>query len=274
MSDIVDHPAAAYPAQLRRALVPVTVLAGPAGNGATAEAKRRQRLQGPGTVIIDKVAIIAEISGGHPGDWIREALRLRNQRLAELASPRAIEAGGITGAILIEQAPRQWQRKFWAERLGATVELLDPGREKALLGAVAEGVATRWVHQWYAEATEREDRPMIPAERPSAAKRGYNGKHRLMRDKQLAKAPWCEFCWKERQVKVPATVLDHREPFKRPDGSTDWKLWGDPKNHRSLCQPCHDSRGAQRNRPEKPPGAGADGRPLDPSHPWNRRPTL
>lgn len=273
MSDIVDHPAAAYPAQLKRALVPVTVLVGPAGNGAAQRAGAIALLQ-PGCLVIDKVAIIAEISGGHPGDWIRQALTLRNEKLADLASPRAIAAAGIVSAVLIEQAPRRWQRQFWADRLGAEVVLMDPGRAEALIGAEAEGVAAKWVHRWYAEAAEPEDRPMVPAQRPSAAKRGYNGKHRLMRDKQLAKEPWCRFCWEERQVKVPATVLDHIEPFRDAAGEMNFKLWGDPANHRSLCQPCHDARGAQRNRPEKPPGAGVDGRPMDPAHPWNRRKTL
>lgn len=271
MSGIIDHPAAGYPAWLKRALVPVTVLVGPAGNGAAAEAKRRA---GPGVVIIDKMAIIAEISGGHPGDWINQALARRNDMLRDLASPRAIAALGITGAIAIEQAPKRWQREFWAQRLGATIELIDPGRIVALAAAAAEGVAAKWVHRWYAEATEPEDRPVLPAERPSAAKRGYNGKHRLMRDKQLAKEPWCRFCWEERKVKVPATVLDHIQPFRDAAGEMNFKLWGDPANHRSLCQPCHDARGAQRNRPEKAPGAGVDGRPLDPAHPWNRRKTL
>jgi 5-methylcytosine-specific restriction enzyme A len=271
VSDIVDHPAAGYPAWLKRSLVPVTVLVGPSGNGAAAEAMRRQT---PGVIIIDKSAIIREISGGHPGDWINQALARRNELLAQLASPRAIEAAGITAAIAIEQAPKRWQRQFWADRLGAEVVLLDPGRAEALIGAEAEGVPARYVHQWYAEAAEPADRPVVPSERPSAARRGYNGKHRLMRDKQLAKEPWCRFCWDERQVKVPATVLDHIEPFRDAAGEMDFKLWGDPKNHRSLCQPCHDARGATRSRPEKAPGAGIDGRPLDPAHPWNRRKTL
>ncbi|MBB6228343.1 5-methylcytosine-specific restriction endonuclease McrA [Polymorphobacter multimanifer] len=281
MSGPSDHPAAAYPLWLPMPAVPVRVIVGPPGNGAALFVAGRMQ---PGEVSIDVAAIIAELSSGQAatggGDWIIRALEARNARLAALAKPE-----DITGAWLIAGAPKQWQRDFWSRTLGAEIIVLDPGKQAAIAGAAAENVAVKYVHRWYAEAQDamagmmmpaarttpppRETRPIEPRE--SSSKRGYGSTHRVLRDKQLAREPWCRFCWEERKQKVPATVLDHILPFKRPDDSTDWKLWGDPKNHRSLCKPCHDARGAQRGRAEKPAGAATNGRPMDPAHPWNRK---
>jgi 5-methylcytosine-specific restriction enzyme A len=280
------HPNAAYPDWLPHPAVPVTVIVGPPGNGAAGYAATRAT---PGEVIIDLSAIITEISGQHSahadGQWVIAAFGRRNADLAALARP----ADGVTGAWLIAPAPMQWQRDFWSRVLGARIVLLDPGKQAALLGAVAEGVATKWVHRWYSEAQDAAAgllAPSTPAPRPaasggpqrareSASARGYgkgsDGRsHAVLRDQQLLREPWCRFCWQEHKIKTPATVLDHIKPFRTPAGDFDGKLWGDPTNHRSLCKPCHDARGAQRNRPEKPAGAGGDGRPMDPAHPWNR----
>lgn len=283
MSGPQNHPNAAYPEWLPRPVVPVTVIVGPPGNGAARFAKLSAA---PGEVIIDLSAIITEISGQHSAhadaQWVIAALGRRNEMLAGLAKP----AEGVTGAWLISPAPMQWQRDFWSRVLGAKVMLIDPGKQAALVSAAAEGVATRWVHRWYSEAQDAAAGLMAPAATPrpsvapsgpreSATKRGYgkgsDGRsHAVLRDQQLQREPWCRFCWEERQVKVPATVLDHIKPFRNAANDFDGKLWGDPKNHRSLCAPCHNARGAQRNRPEKPAGAGGDGRPMDPNHPWNR----
>lgn len=274
MTTPVDHPAAVWPSWLGRAKVPVTAIIGPPGNGARAYI---DATAAAGDIIIDINAIFLELSGLAPSDparaaWTPAAFTRRNAALQALAVARDDDAA----AWVISPSPRAWQRLWWVERLGAMVQLLDPGRAAAIAGARAEGVAEKWVHQWYAEAAG-DGSAAIPAtrqragdDRESASARGYGSRHRALRDKQLAKEPWCRFCWEERQVKVPATVLDHIVPFRSAAGEPDWKLWGDPKNHRSLCGPCHDSRGAQRNRPEKPPGAGVDGKPLDPAHPWNR----
>lgn len=278
MTTPADHPAANYPSWLGRAQVPVTVIVGPPGNGARAYI---DATAAAGDIIIDINAIFFDLSGLAPSDprradWSRAAFTRRNAALAALATARDDDAA----AWVISPAPRAWQRKWWAERLGAVVQLLDPGRAAAVAGAQAEGVAEKWVHQWYAEAAGDAGsvggtgipaaRPRAGDDRESASARGYGSRHRALRDKQLAREPWCRFCLQERDAREPATHLDHIIPFRRPDDSIDWKLWGDPKNHRSLCGPCHNSRGAQRNRPEKPPGAGIDGKPMDPAHPWNR----
>lgn len=283
MSGSSNHPNAAYPDWLPMPAVPVTVIVGPPGNGAAAHAAS---IAGPGVDVIDIAAIIEEISGRpasqDDGKWIVPALGRRNEMLARLAKPPE----GVAGAILISPAPRQWQRDFWSRVLSARIVLLDPGKAAAIEGARAEGVEVRWVHRWYSEAQDAMAGILAPTKAPrsasgpsgpreSATKRGYgkgsDGRsHAVLRDQQLAREPWCRFCWEEREVKVPATVLDHIKPFRSPTNEFDGKLWGDPKNHRSLCKPCHDARGAQRNRPEKPAGAGGDGRPMDPAHPWNK----
>lgn len=269
MSAIADHPAAAYPAWLGRSRVPVTVIVGPSGNGAKELALSRAEA---GHIVYDKNDAVAELAGvpwpqADP-QWIIPALTRRNQFLASLATAEGCV--GIKHVWLIEHSPQGWQRRFWAERLGAEILLLDPGREAALAGAEAEGVAAKWVHQWYADAAKGAGGARVTIGDRQESNRGYDGRHRIFRDRQLAKQPLCELCLQAgRQTR--ATVLDHILPWRRPDGSADWKLFGDPKNHRSLCQPCHDANGSQRNREAKPPGAGADGRPLDPNHPWNRR---
>jgi hypothetical protein len=254
---------------------PVVAIIGPAGNGARDHVAA---LATPGDIIIDLSAIITELSGVHPAKadkgFVVAAIARRNEMLADLAKhPPAGTAWLITGA------PKAWQRRFWQDQIGATIVLLDPGKTAAIIAARDDGVEERFVHQWYAEAAAiagAHDFAAAPAtDRAPSSKRGY-GKgsgtqsHAKARDAQLLREPHCRFCWAERRVKVPATVLDHEKPFRKADGTMDFKLWGDPANHRSLCKPCHDARGATSRRTEKPPGAAATGQPLDPAHPWNR----
>lgn len=282
-----NHPAAAYPNWLPRTKVPTLVVVGPPGNGARTWIESHAQA---GDQIIDLSEIIAELSGvpapKATPDWIIPALQRRNEMLAELGRGKTL----FNAAWLVAPAPMEWQRKFWIEQLGAEIAVLDPGIERALEGAAAEGVEARWVHRWYAEARDggvpavqwprqtvesarvRDERSGSADGRPSSSKRGYGMEHRVLRDKQLARQPWCEKCEAEGRGRVRATVLDHRQPFRLEDGSFDGKLWGDPKNHRSLCEGCHNASGAKWNRKEKPPGAGADGRPLDPNHPWSKKP--
>jgi 5-methylcytosine-specific restriction protein A len=40
---------------------------------------------------------------------------------------------------------------------------------------------------------------------------------------------------------VPATVVDHKVPFRGPDGSIDQHLLWSRSNWQSLCKACHDS---------------------------------
>jgi 5-methylcytosine-specific restriction protein A len=269
-----NHPAAAYPSWLGVIRCPFTVIAGPAGNGARAYIDARAS---DDDMVLDVAEIIAGLADcpAHRAkpEWIIPALERRNGALERLA--RGIDA---PAAWLISQSPMLWQRDFWVQR-GATIVLLDPGLEAAIVAARAEGVQERWVQRWYTDAKGRQAAPRgmpTTAPRESAAKRGYAGDqgggvtHAQLRDKQFARQPWCEFC-DQLGKRVRANVLDHRQPFRDAEGNFIGKLWGDPKNHRSLCTPCHDGRGATRSRAEKPPGAGVDGRPLDPAHPWSRK---
>jgi 5-methylcytosine-specific restriction protein A len=270
----VDHAAAAYPSWLGRFAVPFTAVIGPAGNGARGWVADRA---GPDDQVLDLAEILTELSGlpaHRAGDWIVPALERRNTTLRRLTRPCA----DTPAAWLITPAPAKWQRVFWTAR-GATVTLVDPGLETALIGARDECVEERHVHRWYQDANYGQPtrggfaRRGTPTAVPAAttASRGYGRDHGKLRDEQLAREPHCRFCWEERSQKVRAVALDHIEPFRDAEGKFDGKKWGDPANHRSLCAPCHNARGATRSRAEKPPGAGADGRPLDPAHPWNRK---
>jgi 5-methylcytosine-specific restriction endonuclease McrA len=268
--------AAAYPTWIPLPACRVIVVAGPPG-GLRRYAKAHAS---PAARIIDIDAIIARLSRGKPGAWISPALEERNRLLADLAT-----ANPADEVWLISPSPKQWQRDWWQRLLNARVILHDPGRQQALREALAAGMNPRFVHQWYHDFTNPEghltppvresaqshlnDRPS-GAPRANASDRGYNSRHGRMRAEQLARRPWCERCEAEGRGRVPATVLNHIKPFRRPDGSIDWKLWGDPKNHSSWCEACHNAHGAKTNRPESPLGCGADGRPLDPAHPWNR----
>jgi 5-methylcytosine-specific restriction endonuclease McrA len=60
-------------------------------------------------------------------------------------------------------------------------------------------------------------------------------------------------------------VCDHIVPHHG-----DPALFWDPGNVQTLCIPCHDGEKRRRERSGVVRGVADDGRPLDPSHPWNR----
>ncbi|MCB2077671.1 MAG: HNH endonuclease [Novosphingobium sp.] len=104
------------------------------------------------------------------------------------------------------------------------------------------------------------------------AKRIYNtAKWKRLRKLKLQDQPYCEHC-KAIGRYVEAIAVDHRtavsqggNPFPSLDGLA------------SLCLRCHSAKtargpeaGAARTcKPRR--GCNADGSPLDPAHPWNRR---
>jgi 5-methylcytosine-specific restriction protein A len=68
------------------------------------------------------------------------------------------------------------------------------------------------------------------------------------------------------------THVDHIRPRPRADGPTPADVLG---NLTTLCRPCHSRKTAARdggfgNAPSRRSGAGEDGRPTDPRHPWVR----
>lgn len=276
MSGPSTNRAAAYPTWLPMPACAVHVVAGPPGPHLRRHAQHHGQ---PGARIIDIAEIIERLSQGRPGNWLPVALEERNQTLAALAKAPADEE-----IWLISPSPRQWQRDWWQTHLNARVHLIDPGKPAALAEAAAAGVNVRHVHAWYDDFVDPAGQTTPPVrdtrerhltvqpagQRASASDRGYNSRHGKMRAEQLTRQPWCERCEAEGRGRVVASHMDHIKPFKLPDGGRNWKLWGDPANHRSLCAPCHNAHGARTDRDASPLGSGADGRPLDPAHPWNR----
>ena len=73
-------------------------------------------------------------------------------------------------------------------------------------------------------------------DRPSASKRGYNGKWQRLSKIYLRKHPMCVRCMAERRY-VPATVVDHIIPHR---GNPVF-MW-DESNWQALCKRCHDRK--------------------------------
>jgi len=68
-----------------------------------------------------------------------------------------------------------------------------------------------------------------------------------------------------RGVTTAATVADHIIPHRG-----DLNLFWNGKLQ-SLCKPHHDSTKQAQERAGYMKGSATDGRPIDPSHPWNRK---
>jgi 5-methylcytosine-specific restriction protein A len=107
------------PQWMPRPACPVVLLYGPPCGGKSTAAKA---MVGSDDVLIDPDDLVIEI-GGKAGDkdaW-QAAIRLRNARLANLASKR-------TGrAVCVAQAATLGERAWWRDLLGATLQRIDPG---------------------------------------------------------------------------------------------------------------------------------------------------
>ena len=89
---------------------------------------------------------------------------------------------------------------------------------------------------------------------------------RRVRAEKLRQQPCCEWCG----ASGPGLHVDHVVAVKdRPD------RWADLDGLRVLCPSCHNRRShrdGHRGRKARPVfQCGADGFPVDPGHPWNRR---
>jgi 5-methylcytosine-specific restriction protein A len=84
---------------------------------------------------------------------------------------------------------------------------------------------------------------------------------RALRLAQLRSQPLCERCLADNVVE-PATVVHHREAHKG-----DEKLFWDPKNLESVCDPCHSGPIQSEERRGFSTAIGPDGWPVDARHP-------
>lgn len=86
---------------------------------------------------------------------------------------------------------------------------------------------------------------------------------RALRRAHLAAHPLCEWCREDGRT-TAAAVVDHVKAHRG-----DRALFLDPANLLSLCKPHHDSCAQARDKSGHIRGCSVDGKPRDPSHPWN-----
>ena len=130
------------------------------------------------------------------------------------------------------------------------------------------------VHRPAGAKSSAEVKRELDRQRPSAARRGYDGRWRRARSRYLAEHPWCARCLVEGRL-TPATVVDHMEPHRG-----DERLFWDQDQWQVLCKQHHDAktvrdgRWGQRQLSDGAArsiyGCDVHGMPLDPDHPWNR----
>lgn len=133
-----------HPEWIPKPACPVTVVCGPPGGGKTTWAKAQAK--GP-DVVIDLDDCYLEVCGIHgheaPREHLNAALRLRNKLIANLASK---EKGR---AFVIVAAATTQEREWWASKLNADIQLIDPGmaviRQQASKRVVLAG-------DWYKRA--------------------------------------------------------------------------------------------------------------------------
>ncbi|MCG6541736.1 HNH endonuclease [Pseudomonas sp. KSR10] len=114
----------------------------------------------------------------------------------------------------------------------------------------------------------------------TSAGKGYGYRWQKARADHLRRNPLCMFC-QQAGRSVPASVVDHVTAPRLGDAKLSgdperiaaaWKLFWDRANWQSLCKCCHDSTKQRLEKSGRVAGCGADGRPVDPRHHWNRLP--
>jgi 5-methylcytosine-specific restriction protein A len=108
---------------------------------------------------------------------------------------------------------------------------------------------------------------VIAVMRRSAASRGYGEAWRKARKGYLRSHPHCIKCAGMGQ-QITATVVDHIKPHR---GSQS--LFWDKGNWQPLCETHHNSTKQRDEARGYASGSDARGRPIDPNHPWNSKPT-
>lgn len=120
------------------------------------------------------------------------------------------------------------------------------------------------LHRHPGQRTKRDRDKDADQRRGSARQRGYDSRWDKARLAYLASHPLCVMCSVQRRL-TPATVVDHIIPHKG-----DLRLFWDTDNWQPLCKPCHDGAKQRAEALGYVSGCDAGGRPVDPSHPWNR----
>lgn len=145
----------ARPDWLPRSAVPVTIVCGPPMAGKSSHVAQHA---GPDDVVIDLDQIACALAGiafthGWSRDrWLGPAIRRRNAMLADLSrEDRAVSAW------LIVSAPSSDERRWWADKLGGTVVLLDVPKDECLRRLAASmdrdvERTTSGIRAWWAAA--------------------------------------------------------------------------------------------------------------------------
>jgi 5-methylcytosine-specific restriction protein A len=94
--------------------------------------------------------------------------------------------------------------------------------------------------------------------------RGYGTAHDKMRALLMRTVILCEECTRQGRS-TRGTIADHILSLAK--GGT-----GERSNYQLLCGPCSDAKTlADKGQVARPKGGvGRDGRPTDPTHPWNQ----
>lgn len=101
--------------------------------------------------------------------------------------------------------------------------------------------------------------------RPEWRRLYWTARWKKLRLAHLTSHPICVFCQATGMIR-PATVVDHVTPHRG-----DEVLFWDEDNLQSLCKSHHDAAKAQEERGGYSSLSDADGYPIDPNHPQNRK---
>lgn len=90
---------------------------------------------------------------------------------------------------------------------------------------------------------------------------------RRLRDWKLSANPMCELCRRLGRL-TPACEVDHILPINSGGAPLD------QDNLQSLCKTCHSRKTMAERHSTTMKGCDANGRPVDPNHPWSKEKSL